>query len=369
MSAVQRGRNEYVERAVQQALRRIDAFLDGETIDLPSGEFRRVVDTLLREQKASVKTAVLFLAFYRLQDPGWDLISVPVGARGRYGDKYLSEELSKRSLTLHGNITSWGENLGIKGNVRQFKFDTDPRFQEYLKIVASANHDEQRKLADYLAQRFAESQRIATPLPPVPDDLLTFARAKLLFYRLLETNSEGHIQQFLIAALLHEFRRKQSIEVSTHHPHAADTFDRSAGDIEERQEGRLVRAYEVTVRNDWQNRISGFKQKMDDFGLSKYIIIASHINTEREWAEPARIALKLEPYDRDIAVIDIRDVINFFAAELTPNELRAAVNQVYEYLCNPRLSNRQEFKDIYQQIVSEWLDIPFAGAMAPEFSA
>jgi hypothetical protein len=249
--------------------------------------------------------------------------------------------------------------------VGQFKFDTDLRFQGFLRSIAGANQDEQRKIADYLAQRFAESRMIATPLPPVPADLLTFARAKLLFYRLLETNSEGHIQQFLIVALLREFRRKQSIEVTTHHPHAADTFDRSAGDIEERHEGRLVRAYEVTVRNDWQNRISGFKQKMDDFGLSKYIIIASHINTDREWAEPARMALKLEPYGRDIAVIDIRDVINFFAAELTPGELRAVVNQVYEYLCNPRLSNRQEFKDSYQQIVNEWLDIPLTETPTP----
>ena len=365
MSATNRGRNEHVERAVQQSLVRIDAFLSGETIDLPSGEFRRAVDKLLSEQRSSVKTAVLFLTFYRLQDPSWDLSSVPVGARGKYGDKRLSEELSKRSLTLHSNIKAWAENLGSKGGVGQFKFDTDPRFQEFLRVIASANHDEQQKLADYLALRFAESRMVATPLPPVPDDRLTFARAKLLFYRLLETHSEGHIQQFLIAALLHEFRRKQSIEVTTHHPHAADTFDRSAGDIEERQEGRLVRAYEVTVRNDWQNRISGFKQKMDSFGLSKYIIIAAHINTDREWAEPARMALKLEPYGRDIAVIDIRDVVNFFAAELTPSELRAVVNQVYEYLCNPQLSNRQEFKDAYQQIVSEWLDVPVAETTAP----
>jgi hypothetical protein len=280
MSATGRGRNEEVERAIHQALIRIDAFLGGETIDLPSGEFRRAVDKLLSEQKSSVKTAVLFLTFYRLQDPGWDLSSVPVGSRGKYGDKQLSEELSKRSLTLHGNIKAWGENLGSKGGVRQFKFDADPRFQGFLSVVARANADEQRKIADYLAQRFAESRRIATPLPPVPDDLLTFARAKLLFYRLLETHSEGHIQQFLIAALLREFRRKQSIEVTTHHPHAADEFDRTAGDIEERQDGRLFRAYEVTVRSDWQTRISGFKQKMDKFGLSKYVIIASPINAD-----------------------------------------------------------------------------------------
>ncbi len=106
----------------------------------------------------------------------------------------------------------------------------------------------------------------------------------------------GHIQQFLIAALLHEYRRRYSIEITTHHPHAADKFDETAGDIEERRDGQLGRAYEVTVRDDWKNRISNFKKKMDRFGLSKYIIIAAGINTDSEWKEQATMALKLEPY-------------------------------------------------------------------------
>jgi hypothetical protein len=223
--------------------------------------------------------------------------------------------------------------------------------------VQPATPDEQGRIADYIAQRFAESQRIPTPLPPVASALLTFARAKALFLSLLGIRSEGHVQQFLIAALLHELRRRQGIEVRTHHPHAADLFDRAAGDIEEFLEGRLTRAYEVTVRDDWQNRLSGFKDKMDQFGLSKYVIIASNVNTNEAWAQPAQLALALEPYDRDIAVIDIRDVLNFLAAELTPGELRSAVNRGYEYLRSPQLSGRQEFIEAYQQVVSDWLDM------------
>ncbi len=358
MTVSRNRRNELVANAVDQALERIDAFIDGESIVLPSSAYRQAVDRLLTEQKSSIRTAALFLSFYRLQDPSWDLSAVPVGSRGGYGDKRLSEELSKRSITLHGNIKAWGENLGSKGNVRQFKFDTDPRFRDFIQSVAAANQQEQHRIADYLAQRFAESQRIATPLPPVPSTLLTFARTRVLFSTLIRIKSEGHIQQFLIAALLHGLRRKQSIEVTTHHPHAADTFDRTAGDIEEFQDGRLIRAYEITVRDDWQTRMSGFKQKMDAFGLSKYVIIAANINTAAEWAEPTQMALALEPYGRDIAVIDIHDCLNFFAAELSPGEIRDAINLVYEYLSNPRLCGRQDFKDAYREAVNEWLDHP-----------
>src|SRR5436190_23180280 len=80
MSAASRQRNERVERAVHRALSRIDAFIAGEPIDLPNGEYRGAVERLLAEQKASIRTAVLFLMFYRLEDPAWDLSSVPSGS-------------------------------------------------------------------------------------------------------------------------------------------------------------------------------------------------------------------------------------------------------------------------------------------------
>jgi hypothetical protein len=38
----------------------------------------------------------------------------------------------------------------------------------------------------------------------------------------------------------------------------------------------------------------------DEFGLKKYVIIASKINTDEEWKVPAVMALKLEEVGRDI---------------------------------------------------------------------
>lgn len=353
-------RNRLVERAVNKALDQVDAFIGGAKVDLPQPPHRRACEELLDSDKkaASVKTAALFLMFYWLEDPNWDMNSVPVGVRGKYGDKKLCEELTNRSITLHKSITAYGENLGWKGNVRSFRLLQDDRFKNFLESVRDAQGDSEEigKIASYMAQRFAESKSEATPLPPVGPDVLTFARAKVLFYQLISTASEGHIQQFLIAALLHEYRRRYSIEVTTHHPHAADKYDETAGDIEELQDGQLVRAYEVTVRDDWKNRISNFKDKMDQFGLSKYIIIAANINTDSEWNMPATMALKLEPYGRDIAVVDIYDVVNFLAAELTPIELRTSVNQAFNYLSDRKLCGRPDFKELYVSTVHDWLD-------------
>jgi hypothetical protein len=349
-------RNLVVERAVHRAIDRIDYFLSGGELSLPSAEHRRGCEDLLERQRASVRVSAMFFIFYWLEDENWDRDHLPAGLRGQYGDKFLSEELNRRHITLHDNITAFAENLGWKGDVGQVRLATDSHFRNFLAVVGNASPDERGKIGDFFAYKFAESRRESQPLPPVGPDVLTFVRAKVLFYKLLETPSEGHIPQFLVAALLHEFRRRHAIEVITHHPHAADAYDETAGDIEEKQEGRLVRAYEVTMRPDWQHRISGFQRKMDRFGLSKYIIIASGINDDEHWAVPARMALSIEPHERDIAVVDIHDIINFLAAELTPLELRSAVNMGFEYLSNPRLSGREDLKDAYREVVREWLD-------------
>lgn len=359
-------RNKTVEDAVRLALERVDAYINGENVVLPSKEHRRAADALLDGQAASVRTATLYLMCYWVCDPGWDLSSVPVGTRGAYGDKLLCEELGLRHITLYGSITAYAENLGWKGNVKNVRLERDPRFSGFLEIVADAKGDPQevRKIADYFASRFAESKVEPTPLPPVGADMLTFVRAKQLFHALLALESEGHIQQFLIAAVLFEYRKRYGLMIKTHHPHASDRFDGTAGDIEEYHEERLVRAYEVTARDDWRNRLSNFKTKMDRFKLPKYVIIAANVNADPEWSVPANMGLKLDKYERDIAVVDITDVLNFLAAELIPAELRAAVNKGYEYLSDRKLCGKEEFKEKYREAVRDWLDKATDGGSA-----
>lgn len=349
-------RNTNVEAAVDLAITKVDDFVAGATIRLPPAIARKACDKQLQHRSHSVRLGSLFFAYYCLRDPDWNCETVPTGTRGEYGDKKLSEALNRRSITLHGSITAFGENLGWKGNVADVNLLRDPRFEDFCSVLANANHPSRERIADYLASRFAESRRETTPLPRVGDDVLTFARASLLFKQLLSISSEGHIQQFLIAALLHVHRGRWGIEIRTHHPHASDRFDNTAGDVEELHNGELVRAYEVTVRPDWKNRLSGFRAKMDAAGIAKYVIIASGVNCDNELSEPANLITFLSPIGRDIAVIDISDVATVFAAELSATELREAVNIGYDYLCQEKLCGRADFQIKYRTVVDEWLD-------------
>lgn len=341
-------RNTYVERAVNRALARIDSFVGGgELQQLPASAHRRACDQVLQDRSASARVAGLFLSFYRLEDPDWNLQTIPKGTRGKYGDKRLSNELSLRNLTLHSNITAFGENLGWKGDVDKVDLAAESHFAGWIAAILNAQGEEQKRIADYFASRFAQSRVVLKPLPPVGANVLTFVRAKRLFHTVLEIQSNGYIQQFLIAALLYEFRQNQGIEVLTHHPNAADKFDNTAGDIEEKAGGQLIRAYEITMRADWQNRIVDFRKKMDAAGLDKYTIIACGINRDGTWAIPVQMALALNAYERDIAVIDIEDVVNFLVAELTADELRRAVNRIFDYLNNPKLCGKSEYINVY----------------------
>lgn len=349
-------RNEFVEAAVDGAIEMVDSFIGGRRLSAPPPrELRVAVDEQLG-RAASVRVASLFFAFYSTVDASWDCDHVPVGSRGKYGDKRLSEQLTQRNVTLHGATVAFGENLGWKGNVSNVRLSSDPKFQVFAAALKAAASSERFAICQYMASKFADSRRVFRPLPPVGDDVLTFARAKKLLFELLALPTEGHVQQLLVAALLYVHRRRYGMIIRTHHPHASDTSDDTAGDIEEFHEGTLLRAYEVTVRPDWKNRLSSFSRKMDKHGLRKYIIIASGVNKDEELAIPASLIAFLEPVGRDVAVVDIMDFATVFAAELTATELLEAVNLAFDFLRQPALCGRVEFQEAYQSAVGAWLD-------------
>lgn len=350
-------RNILVERAVEDALARLDSFIEGEKLQaLPSASVRASLDAQLAHSSGSVRLASFFFVFYSTVDAEWDCNSIPTGVRGKYGDKRFATQLGLRDITLHKSVTAFGENLGWKGNVSNSRLQNDGRFDSFVRVLAGLDALDRSTCAAYMAARFAESRKVIPPLPPVADDVLTYARARQLFYSLIEIPSEGNIQQFLIAALLFVHRQRYGYEIRTHHVHASDQFDQTAGDIEELLNGDVIRAYEVTVRPDWKNRVGDFRKKMDLAKLRKYTIIASNVNGDDDLAEPAEMIRFLSPYGRDIAVVDIHDFINVFTMELTADELRRAVTQTYSYLTTPSLCGRADIVDRFNAAVEGWLD-------------
>jgi len=349
-------RNTKVEEAVYLVLGDLDAAIAKNPLTYPSTEARRKCDEALKHRSGSVRLASIFLTAYSVVDREWDFKSVPTGVRGQYGDKLLSENFTRRHVTVHQSITAFGENLGWKGNVAQFDLSTDDRFSSFVAYLAKASADTRRKMVSYFGHVAAASVFVPQALPPVSQDVLTFARAKHLFGMLLDLQTEGHVQQFLIASLLKVHRGRHGIEIRTHHPHASDTFDRTAGDIEEFRTGELAAAYEVTVRPDWKNRVSDFLAKMDRYGLSKYVIIASDVNCDDRLSSPQALLSFVEPTGRDIAIVDLDDFVAVFLAELSAGEIRESVNACYAMLMCNELCGRSDFIQAYRDVVDAWLD-------------
>ncbi len=350
-------RNIFVEQATDLIISEIDGFIAGNSLSkIPNKNLRNKIYHYLKPQGGSVKLATLFLLAYSLVDESWDFSSIPIGIRGKYGDKRLASELTDRYATFHKSITAFGENLGWKGNVRNFDLESDPRFEGFMKIIKTENSSNRKSLLSYLCSEIADTRVVPKALPNLPSNYLTYARALSLFLELCSLQSEGHIQQFVIAAILSVHRKKFSAKVVTHHPHASDKFDGTCGDIEEFLDGQLINAYEVTVRDDWKNRLPDLREKMHRAKLSKYVLIASGIRNDPELSSPNSLVKFTDKTNFDLAIVDLEDFVRVFCSELKAKEILDALNTAYEFLINPKLCGRSEFIQAYKEIVDNWLD-------------
>ncbi|MFD2111175.1 hypothetical protein [Thiorhodococcus fuscus] len=354
---MKRRRNESVEKAVDIILDRLDRLSEGEVLGEPAPRnVKAIFDSHIESQRGSVRLACAFLAAYSLIDEEWDFKTVPVGARGKYGDKRLAGELTQRHVTLHNSITAFGENLGWKGAVRQFDLSADIRFASFVSNLECLQPAEREALVNHIVWRLEQSKVIPQALPVLPRGYLSYARSLRLCERLMKVPSEGHIQQFLVAAFIEVHRKRYGHRVITHHPHASDKFDGATGDIEEYREDLLIAAFEVTVRDDWKNRLSDFQKKAVRGNLPKYVIFASDVRGDSDLYPASKLIDFIEHLSFDLAVVDLSDFFSVFCAELTREEIGQAINRAYHLLTEPRLCGREDFIGKYREVTNEWLD-------------
>jgi hypothetical protein len=333
----------------------LDAFVDGRVPPEPTpAHIQAIFDEQIKGQGGSVTLASVFFVAYSVTEADWSGTTVPVGIRGKFGDKRLAEELAVRNVTLHKNVVAFGENLGWKGNVRNVRLSRDPRFATFVRSLVSLSPADRKRLVAHVAWKLSESRVVPKPMPPLPRGYFGYARSLDLCGRLLAIPSEGHIQQFLVAAFLRIHRRRYGHEIMTHHPHASDRFDRTAGDIEEYRDGSLVAAYEVTVRDDWKNRLSDLARKASSAGLKRYVVFAANVRTDPQLS-PAEVLVKfVKPLTFDLAVIDLSDFFSVFCYELSPAEIEEAIQYCYKLLVEPSLSGREDFMRAYKEVAAAW---------------
>lgn len=349
-------RNANIETATDLLIDKLDHLIQGGTLSGGiDGAVQSVLDLHISGQGGSVRLACAFFVVYAVIDNNWDFRSVPVGIRGQFGDKKLASALTARHVTYHKSITAFGENLGWKGNVRQFDLSSDPRFSSFLSKLSKLLESERLQLLEHVAWRLFESRVVPIALPALPQNYLTYGRALALCQHLLRLPTEGHIQQFLVAGFLAIHRRRYGGKIITHHPHAADKFDNMVGDIQEYHDDRMVAAYEVTVRDDWKNRLWDFKAKMDRGGLSKYVILAANVHDDVSLYPADRLMDFTANISFDLAVVDLKDFFAVFCAEMTHEEIGQAINRAYEFLAEPVLSGREDFMNIFRVVTQAWI--------------
>jgi hypothetical protein len=340
---------------VSLIIKTLDAFVDGHTPAEPTPpHIQAIFDEHIKGRKGSVKLGCVFLVAYSVTDPRWNGDTVPVGLRGEYGDKKLANDLAIRHVTLHDNVVAFGENLGWKGNVSNVRLSRDPRFATFVRNVVALSPDERRRLLGHVAWRLHSSRVVPQPMQPLPPTYFGYARSLDLCSRLLEIPSEGHIQQFLVASFLYIHRRRYGHVIRTHHPHASDKFDRTAGDIEEFRDDMLVAAYEVTVRDDWKNRLSDLARKATSAGLKRYAVFAANVRKDPKLFPAEKLVEFVEPLTFDLAVVDLSDFFNVFCSELSSAEIQEAIKHCYQLLAEPSLSGRESFMTAYKDTAASW---------------
>lgn len=350
------GRNRNIETAVDKILDQLDKLIEGESLSaVVPQKIARLFDATIQPAKGSVRLAMAFFISYSLTCKDWDFASIPVGIRGTYGDKKLAAGLTSRHVTYHMAVTAFGENLGWKGNVRNFDLKGDPRFANFVSELVAMSSDDKAHLFNHAIWRMFESRAIPKAMPPLPKNYMTYARSLALCEDLLALKTEGHVQQFLVAAFLTIHRGRFGNTVKTHHPHASDTFDGTSGDIEEFRDGSLVAAYEVTVRDDWKNRLPDFHAKMVKGRLTKYVIFASGVHSDARLASAKKLIEFTRGIEFDLAIVDIRDFFCVFCAELTKDEIAMAINLAYEFLLRPDLCGKSLVQNQFQNVVDIWM--------------
>lgn len=351
-------RNLKVEAAVTHIVAELDKLIEGEpVVTLAPKKIQIVFDAAIEKAKGSVRLANVFFIAYAIVCDDWDFDSIPVGIRGTHGDKKLAASLTDRFVNFHMSVTAFGENLGWKGAVRNFSLRTDGRFKTFVVALASLNAQERQQLFDHAIWVMYQSRAVPKALPKLPATYLTYARGLVLTEELVALQTEGHVQQFLVAAFLHVHRGRRGHTIKTHHPHAADKFDGTCGDIEEFHNEDLVAAYEVTVRDDWKNRLPDFRAKMLKGGLKKYVLIASNVHVDGQLSTAKKLLDFTKQIEFDLAIVDIKDFFAVFCAELSTDELLAAINLAYEFLLSPVLCGRQEIQQKFREVVDQWLEI------------
>lgn len=187
-------------------------------------------------------------------------------------------------------------------------------------------------LANHLVAGFAEQSVELPSLPEIAAGRLTFLKFLLLRECLLAEGSGGALEQYLLAGLLEQELATTGIahRIHTKNVGANDAATRAGGDIEVRHGQTLLKAYEVTA-NGWDTKLAQLDSSAKA-GLTEVTIIANGVSDTSAAELDEALRVKAEQLGIDVAILDLRSVLDVLASRVTPHARAQAVVYVYRSL-------------------------------------
>lgn len=323
-----------LQRYFNNPARQVEARLHIERI-LSDAAVRANLQATIQNSSVSYRDAAVIQLAFAISTPGLDPTVRPPGARaigGKLGT-YLTEHHVKAVADAYQNIGKNSDNL-IRGN--------DTAFDELLGWMRTANHEQLKGCFEFACAEIAAMARPVDPMPELHLAKLTFAAVRRLYTDLLQMQSQGAYQQYIVASLLDALVQQSGINgyrVQTKRLNASDRSSGTAGDVEVATGNRVIEAYEVTA-SGWESKIPGAVQKMREHDLSRLHIVAPIGKEER-----ASVVSLLAGVPEDISVVDIDGFVDSLLSALTKRFRAYALTRLYE--CLDRYQDQVERVNLY----------------------
>jgi hypothetical protein len=289
-------------------------------------EIKLHLDALVAKGQHTVRDGILTLlamelAYGELIDWGTQRLHNPA----RSASRFLGSDLYPK---LHIAGSPEALQTGVKGT-GTYLDRSNETWKSVLRWASDQKGLEPVEAAFlYLASKIAATARALPDLPELDTPRLTFGRVLAVVDGMLGRPSGGAHEQLIYAAFLGSWRQQLDLPgfVETKHVNAADAAAGTAADVQVKQGGQVVEAYEITSEQ-LAAKIDQASRTLRNHDLRRIHVLAK--GTSKLTAEKLRGFL---PRDADISALDIREEIRSLVARSDKPHRRDGLETLYALL-------------------------------------
>jgi hypothetical protein len=313
-------------------------------------EIKATLDALVAKGQHTVRDGILTLL--AMEVAGGHLIDwhiQPLHNPARSASKFLGSELYPR---LHIAGSAEALQTGVKGT-GTYLDRSNETWKAVLTWASEQTGLEEVEAAYlYLAARIAATARALPDLPELDTPRLTLSRVVAVVDGMLNRPSGGAHEQLLFAAFHGGWRQQFALPgfVDTKHVNAADAAAGTAADVQVKQGGQVIEAYEVTSE-ELSSKTAQALSTLRHHDLPRIHVLAK--GAGRLTGEDVKGLL---PKDLDISALDIREEIRSLVAGSDKPHRRQALETLYILLIDKQ-PNDELVKDYVNSLFSEGLTL------------